>query len=98
MKPNRFSNVDFFMKQTPDEKNNEIAGHLIDFIQNKKGTWTRSGDVFTVTNGTKKAQILINPTNDERLEKEAVRLAQPNIKFLNATSLAALETWLKSNL
>ncbi len=68
------------------------------FIQNKKGSWERTGDVLNVSIGTKKAQILINPTNDERLEKEAVRLAQPNIKFLNATSLAALETWLKTNL
>lgn len=98
MKPNRFENVDFFMKQTPDEKNNEIAGHLIDFIQNKKGTWARSGDVLNVTAGGKKAAILINPTNEEKAEKEAIRLNKNGIKFYNAVSLADLEKWLKTNL
>lgn len=98
MKPNKFSNVDFFMKQTPDEKNNEIAGHLIDFIQNKKGTWTRSGDVFTVANGTKKAQILVNPSDDPEAEKEAIRANKTGAKFFNATSLDDLQKWLTNNL
>ncbi len=95
---NRFLTADFSMKQTPVEKNREIAMHLINAIENKKGTWQRTGDVLNVTIGTKKAQILINPTNDEKAEKEASRLNKTGVKFFNATDVGDLEKWLKTNL